>query len=153
MPAEGGVLANDGDATLTVSLVDQPTDGTLTLNTDGSFSYEPNADFNGEDSFTYRASDGTNDSNIAQVSITVAPVNDAPTVGENTYLANEDTPLTVDVDLGVLSDDNDVDGDTLTATLATQATNGTVELNSDGSFVYTPNADFTGDDLFFLHSI
>lgn len=147
--AEAGVLANDGAATLTAAVVTSPANGTLTLDANGSFTYEPNANFNGEDSFTYRASDGTDESNVATVTIDVTPENDAPTVVEDTALALEDTALTVDVEQGVLANDSDVDGDTLTATLATQATNGTVVLNSDGSFVYTPDPDFTGDDLFF----
>jgi VCBS repeat-containing protein len=78
-----GVLANDTDADgdpLGASLVSGPAHGTLALNGDGSFAYTPAADHNGSDSFTYRASDGRADSNVATVSITVAAVNDAPTV-------------------------------------------------------------------------
>ncbi len=61
-------------------LVTGPSHGTLTLNADGSFSYTPAANFNGSDSFTYRASDGTLTSNVATVTLTVTAVNDAPTV-------------------------------------------------------------------------
>ena len=50
----------------------------MTLGTDGSFTYTPNADFNGTDSFTYTASDGTAASNVATVTMTVDAVNDAP---------------------------------------------------------------------------
>jgi uncharacterized protein len=77
-----GVLGNDTDAnndTLTASLVSGPSHGVLTLNTDGSFTYTPAANYNGPDSFTYKANDGALDSNVATVSITVTPVNDAPT--------------------------------------------------------------------------
>jgi VCBS repeat-containing protein len=78
-----GVLANDtdpeGDA-LSAVLVVGPAHGTLTLSADGSFGYAPNSNYNGPDSFTYRASDGQTSSNAATVSITVNPVNDAPTV-------------------------------------------------------------------------
>ena len=76
-----GVLLNDSDANndpLTAALVTGPSYGTLTLNADGSFYYTPNANFSGSDSFTYKANDGTTDSNAATVSITVDPVNDAP---------------------------------------------------------------------------
>ncbi|MCK5396218.1 MAG: DUF4347 domain-containing protein, partial [Gammaproteobacteria bacterium] len=76
-----GVIANDtdveGDA-LAASVVDQPLYGTLSLNTDGSFTYTPDTDFSGADLFTYRVHDGTSYSNIATVNITVTPVNDAP---------------------------------------------------------------------------
>jgi VCBS repeat-containing protein len=76
-----GVLSNDTDAdndTLTAELVDYVDHGTLTLNPDGSFSYTPNADYDGEDSFTYKANDGTDDSNEATVNITINPGNDVP---------------------------------------------------------------------------
>jgi VCBS repeat-containing protein len=81
--AAPGVLGNDTDPdgdTLTAALVSGPSHGTLTLNPDGSFTYTPAADYNGPDSFTYKATDGSLDSNTATVSITVNPVNDAPTV-------------------------------------------------------------------------
>jgi VCBS repeat-containing protein len=77
------VLGNDTDPDgdpLTAALESGPSHGTVTLNADGSFDYTPDADFNGTDTFTYKANDGTADSNIATVTITVTPVNDAPTV-------------------------------------------------------------------------
>ena len=76
-----GVLGNDTDtenSPLTAILVSGPTSGSLTLNRDGSFSYTPNANFNGTDSFTYKANDGALDSNVVTVTITVNAVNDAP---------------------------------------------------------------------------
>ena len=78
-----GVLANDTDidsATLTTVLASGPSNGILTLNADGSFSYTPNTDFNGTDSFSYLANDGSLDSNTATVNINVNSVNDAPVV-------------------------------------------------------------------------
>ncbi len=75
----GNVLSNDSDVdgdTLTASLVSGPTNGSLTLNADGSFSYTPDADWNGTDSFTYTANDGALDSNVATVTITVNPVDE-----------------------------------------------------------------------------
>jgi peptidoglycan/xylan/chitin deacetylase (PgdA/CDA1 family) len=69
-----GVLANDTDLEndpLTAILVDEPANGTLALETDGSFIYTPDYDFVGDDSFTYRANDGSNDSNIATVNISI----------------------------------------------------------------------------------
>ncbi|HEX2054492.1 MAG TPA: tandem-95 repeat protein [Actinomycetota bacterium] len=76
-----GVLANDSDAEgepLAATLVSGPANGTVALNSDGSFTYTPSADFNGSDSFTYKVSDGESDSNVATVDITVQSVNDAP---------------------------------------------------------------------------
>src|SRR5690606_12930329 len=75
------ILGNDTDAdgdSLMAELVSGPEHGTLTQNADGSFTYTPDADYNGTDSFTYKAADSTSDSNAATVSITVNPVNDAP---------------------------------------------------------------------------
>ena len=145
-----GVLANDIDADsdpLTAALVDDVTNGTLTLNADGSFTYTPNADFNGSDSFTYRANDGTEDSGLATVSITVNPVNDAPVAANDAFTTDEDTTLNIAAP-GVLANDNDVDGDTLTSILVDDVANGTLSLNADGSFDYTPNANFNGADSF-----
>ena len=68
------MLANDTDPDgdpLTAALVSGPGNGSLALNADGSFSYQPNEDFVGQDSFTYAANDGTADSNVATVTITV----------------------------------------------------------------------------------
>jgi hypothetical protein len=80
--AADGVLGNDDDGNgddLTAQLVLGPTDAqSFTLNSDGSFSYTPEPDFNGNDSFTYQANDGQANSNVATVTITVIPANDDP---------------------------------------------------------------------------
>ncbi len=96
--AAPGVLGNDtdvDDTLLTAVLVGDASDGTLALAADGSFTYDPDPNFCGPDSFTYRANDGTDDSNLATVSIAVACVNDAPVAVDDSYNATEDTPLTV----------------------------------------------------------
>jgi VCBS repeat-containing protein len=145
-----GVLANDSDvegSALTAVLVTGPTKGTLTLDSDGSFTYTPNVNTNGADSFTYKANDGTVDGNTATVTLAVTPVNDAPVAVADAYSTSEDSPLTVTAP-GVLGNDSDVDGNPLTAVLVTGPTNGTLTLNSDGSFTYTSNADFNGADSF-----
>src|SRR5262249_55418843 len=126
----GAVLGNDSDAARdnpTAALIDGPDNGTLVLNADGSFTYTPDADFSGMDEFTYQASDGILDSNIATVVITVTPVNDPPLAGDDSATTAEDTPVVIDV----LKNDTDADGDTLTVTSATAQT-GTVTINPDG---------------------
>ncbi|MFO0820242.1 MAG: Ig-like domain-containing protein [Pirellulales bacterium] len=149
--AAGGVLANDTDADgdmLSASLVAPPANGTVTLNADGSFSYTPNANFTGVDTFTYIANDGGLDGEVTSVTIEVAPVADAPLSAADAYSIDEDGVLTVDAAGGVLVNDTDADGDMLSASLVAPPTNGTVTLNADGSFSYTPNANFTGVDTF-----
>jgi VCBS repeat-containing protein len=149
--AATGVLANDSDREnnpLTTVVVSGPAKGTLTLNPNGSFSYTPNANANGSDSFTYRASDGTLQSSPATVSITINPVNDAPTATVESYTTDEDNALTVPAATGVLANDSDVDGDALAAVVVAQPLHGTVSLNANGSFTYTPGANYSGGDSF-----
>jgi len=84
--AAPGVLGNDSDVdndSLTAVTDTEPNNGTLTFNPDGSFNYTPSPNFNGTDSFTYLANDGIENSNLATVTITVNPVNDAPTADAN----------------------------------------------------------------------
>jgi VCBS repeat-containing protein len=147
--ATPGVLANDRDAgaePLTATLVDGPSHGTLALQADGSFRYTPAADYNGSDSFTYRASDGRL-SPEAMVSITVNPVQDAPVVTEDSYVMSKDMPLAVAAP-GVLANDRDADGDNLKVYLADKPHFGALALNRDGSFNYEPKPGYTGLDNF-----
>src|SRR5206468_4531191 len=102
---------------------------------------------NGPDSFTYRATDGQATSAVATVSITVTPVNDAPIANNDSYTNAEDTVLSIPLP-GVLGNDTDVDGDTLTAVLASNPTHGTLMLNPNGSFIYTPATNYNGPDSF-----
>ena len=157
------VIANDTDvdntnAQLSVSSYTQPTHGTVTQNADGTLKYTPKADFNGTDSFTYEAKDASLDSNSAKVTITVRAVNDAPVAKDNTYTTDEDTPLTVEAP-GLLGNDTDVENDTLRVADGNATTadgispvsgpaDGTVTLNANGSFTYTPGANFNGSDSF-----
>ncbi len=146
--AAAGLLLNDtGGATSAVKVTD-PTNGTLVFNANGTFTYTPSANFFGSDSFTYQASDGTDLSNIATVTLNITGVNDTPVAVANTYNLNEDVPLTVNAANGVLANDTDADGDTLTATVRTTTTNGTLTMNANGSFTYTPNANYSGTDSF-----
>ena len=148
--AASGLLTNDSDVegdSLTVVLLSGPSHGTLGLNANGSFSYTPAANFNGSDSFTYRTNDGTADSNIATVALTITAVNDAPVAADNSYTTNEDIQLTITAP-GLLTNDSDVDGDPLTAVLVSGPSHGTLTLNANGSFSYTPAANFNGSDSF-----
>ena len=146
-PVDVTLMATDAENNpLTYAIVAQPGFGTVTL--DGTTAtYTPALDFVGEDSFTYLANDGLVDSNVATVTITVTPVNDAPVAVDDDYTMAEKETLTIGAP-GVLANDNDVDGDTLTAILVDTVSNGTLTLNADGSFTYTPDEYFNGTDSF-----
>src|SRR5439155_1048682 len=136
--AAPGVLANDSDVdgdSLSAVLVNQPTHGSLTLNSNGSFSYTPSANYNGTGSFTYKANDGQADSGIATVNITITitGANDAPVALNDSYTTAKDMTLNVAAP-GVLSNDSDVDGDSLRAEVVSQHAHGSLRLNSNGRF-------------------
>src|SRR5207302_5693650 len=143
-----GVLGNDSDPEgdpLTAGLVSGPSHGSLTLNSDGSFVYTPASNFLGSDSFTYKANDGMLDSNTAVVNMVV---NAIPVANNDSYSVNQDATLSVTAASGLQANDSDVDADPLFSFLVSSPSNGSVSLNGDGSFSYTPNAGFYGKDSF-----
>jgi VCBS repeat-containing protein len=145
-----GVLGNDTDPDgdlLSAVLVTGPAHGQLTLNPSGTFTYTPAGNYHGLDNFTYKANDGQADSNVATVTITVAPVNDPPVAGGESYRVGQKGRLAVAAP-GLLGNDTDIDGDTLTAILVAKPGHGTLELNADGSFTYTPVPSYNGSDSF-----
>ncbi|MDX2437229.1 MAG: Ig-like domain-containing protein [Acidobacteriota bacterium] len=145
-----GVLGNDNDTDgdqLTAIVVNGPDHGTAVLEPDGSFSYGPAADYSGADTFSYVANDGGQSSTVTLVNIEVTPVNDSPVAVVDRYFTPVDTPRNEPAP-GVLDNDSDADGDSLTATLVGLPQHGTVDLDPDGGFVYTPTAGFSGNDGF-----
>ncbi|WP_353076733.1 BspA family leucine-rich repeat surface protein [Flavobacterium sp.] len=144
---------NDTDVdnvSLTTTIVTQPTNGSVTLNTNGTFSYTHNGSETTTDSFTYKAYDGVLNSNIATVSITVTPVNDAPLGNNDSISVNEGATVTLlsNSQTSVLNNDTDAENNTLTASVVTAPTNGTLTLNSNGTFSYTHNGTETITDSF-----
>jgi VCBS repeat-containing protein len=135
----------DGDA-LTVSAIGAPAHGSVS-NNGTSITYTPTAGYTGSDTFTYTVGDGKGGTATATVLVTVTAVNGPPAVANDSYTANEDTPLNVPA-RGVLSNDTDPNGDSLAAIKVSDPSNGTLTLNVDGSFTYTPNANFSGTDTF-----
>ena len=110
---------------------------------------------NGDQTYQITATVTSSDANYAALSVVPVPVlnrevvvvNRPPTAGNDNYVTNEDTALNVPSP-GVLSNDGDLDGNPLSATLATNPAHGTVNLATNGSFIYTPNANYFGTDSF-----
>jgi hypothetical protein len=144
-----GVVCNYSVAVdaLPAALETGPPHGKLEVGPDGSLTYTPDPDFAGLDRFTYRASDGAAESEPAAVGVSVRPVNDPPVAGDDAFATDEDVTLVVDAS-GVLGNDSDIDGNALTVVDASQPANGTLAVNGDGSFTYTPAPDFHGEDGF-----
>jgi hypothetical protein len=147
-----GVLKNDTDVdgdSLTAILVDDVTNGTLTLNANGSFVYTPTAYFNGTDSFTYKASDGTLQSDLAVVTLTVTPVNEWVIANDDYYETLADEALVKDAAEGVLANDVLLDPEEIVSIQIMESPEfGTLTINDDGSFTYIPDAGFMGTDTF-----
>ena len=133
----------DGDS-LTFSITSNGTKGSVAITdpSSGTFQYLPNENENGEDSFTYSVSDGTATSATVTGSITITPVNDAPTVANISFSTTSDTSYS-----GTLSA-TDPDGDNLTYTILDSGDKGTAVVDdpTTGAFTYTPNASATGAD-------
>ena len=134
-----GVLGNDTDADLdplTAVKVSDPVHGSLTLNSDGSFSYMPEGDYNGVDSFTYKANDGTGDSNTATVEITVNAVNDPPILGP---IGLKSVDELVELSFSATAVDIDLPAQTLSFSLSGQPTG--AAITSGGAFSWTPTEE------------
>jgi hypothetical protein len=130
----------DGEA-LTYAVAANPTHGTVTLS-GGVATYAPAPNFNGVDTFSFGASDGTNSSNIATVSINVSPVNDAPTALDGATALDEDTQI--EIMLVAM----DVDSPALGLAVVNQPVNGTLSAVAGNKVIYTPNPNFNGLDSF-----
>jgi regulation of enolase protein 1 (concanavalin A-like superfamily) len=126
--------------TLSYVIVSGPAKGTLS-GTAPNLTYTPSADFSGTDSFTYKANDSIVDSNIATVSITINPVNDAPVALANSVTTPEDTPV------AILLSASDQEGQTLSYAVVSEPSKGTLSGTAP-NLTYTPAADFTGTDSF-----
>ena len=141
------VLSNDTDGdgdVLSVIGVTPPLNGGAVVNINGTITYTPNPNFNGTDTFKYKVTDGNGGTSTATVTIIVNSVNDAPTTVNDIGSTDEDIPVLI----AVLSNDTDVDSDTLSVTATTAPSHGTVIVKSEGTIIYTPNPNFNGTDAF-----
>ncbi|KKP51745.1 hypothetical protein A3K01_03975 [candidate division WWE3 bacterium RIFOXYD1_FULL_43_17] len=146
-----GILSNDSDpenSSISTALVSDVTNGDLSLNNNGSFSYAPNTNYYGIDTFVYKISDGTDYSENATVTITVDPINDAPTANSDSASTDEDTQLILTKD-EVLTNDTDVDDDhsLLNVQSVSKPINGTVYIDG-ANIVFTPSTDYFGSASF-----
>ncbi|MCF6182094.1 Ig-like domain-containing protein, partial [Lutibacter sp.] len=142
------VLLNDtygSDDIVAITGVTTPSNGTVVINGDGTVTYTPNPDFNGEDTFDYTVtvtnSDGSTTTATATVIVTVNPVAD---VQDDTATTDEDTAVII----SVLDNDGFDPSSEIEVTDVTTPLNGTVVINDDGTVTYTPNPDFNGEDTF-----
>ncbi|GAM72675.1 T1SS secreted agglutinin RTX [Vibrio sp. JCM 19236] len=141
------LLANSSDVDGTVSLDSVSytgTDGILTQNEDGSVTFAPNENFNGDVTLDVVVTDDDGATATTTAGIDVIAVNDAPVAGQNAYMVNEDGSITISQEQ-LLAGSTDVEGDALTASNLTVDGNANVTQNEDGSFTITPDADFNGD--------
>lgn len=159
--AADGVLANDSDVdtdhtALTAHKVSGPAHGSLALGAAGSFTYRPDTDFHGTDSFTYRVDDGQGGRSAAsKVSIVVAPhAIHGPSAKPDSYTDRSGGKLRIAATDGVLANDTAQPSQTgLHVRLVDAPAHGNVTLKPDGSFTYTPNAGYTGKDSFTYQAI
>ena len=156
VPVGGNVLTNDYDPegynlSASGTLLNLPSNGSVTLNPDGSYIYTPNTNFAGEDFFTYIMCNDAPSSlcDTAHVFIEVIPIsadNDPPIANPDAYITLEDVPVSGNI----LVNDEDPDGDNLilNTTPLNGPLNGSVTISSNGNFTYTPDPGFLGEDIF-----
>ncbi|EFL87463.1 Ig-like domain-containing protein, partial [Ahrensia sp. R2A130] len=160
-PVSGAVILNDIDGdVLTATLGAAPTNGTVIVNTDGTYTYTPAADFNGTDTFTVSVDDGNGGTDTATVTITILPVDDAVVANDDSISADEDTgSVTGDAtanDVDVEGDAFDVTrywvGDAVTGTEFAINTSalipgaGSFTIAPSGAFIFTPVANYNSTD-------
>ncbi|NAW65814.1 tandem-95 repeat protein, partial [Photobacterium halotolerans] len=151
-PHTVNVLGNDQDidgtiAANTLTIVTQPEQGSVSVDSNGTVTYTPALNFSGEDQFTYKVSDDLGaESSIATVTMTVQAVNDAPVANADQVTTQEDTP----VDIDLISNDSDLDGtlDLNSIQVLTPPQLGQLLDLGNGSLRYTPDADQSGTDSF-----
>ena len=144
-PVSGAVSSSDIDGgTPAYTLNSGPSNGSVIVNLDGTYTYTPAVNYTGPDSFVILVSDGNGGTDTAVVSINVNSTNDVPVAVDDIITVSENSTVTGTV----AANDSDADGDNLTFALSGLPTMGTLAFNPDGSYVYTPNPDYTGVDTF-----
>ncbi len=140
-PISVDVLANDAGSGLSVSSVTQGVHGLVSLNPDGTVTYTPEPDFNGEDSFTYTARDSRGGTAAGRVSVTVNPANDAPVADNQSISTDQDAAVSI------LLAGSDPDGDSLSFSVAALPAHGSL-AGTPPRLTYTPDSGYHGADSF-----
>jgi len=131
----------DIDSSNLLTTVSNPTNGVIVKVDEKNYVYKPNLNYTGTDNFSYTVSDGELN-NTYNIQIIVTPVNDAPVANDETFTTPEEILLSESLSA------QDIDSSSLTYNVVQSTNNGTLNLNSDGSFTYLPNNDWIGVDLF-----
>ena len=137
-------VSDPDDDSLITTIVTETKNGTLTLDEDGNYNYKPDEGFVGTDSFTFTAYDGELDAEPVQFTATILVTNTLPELKNDTVETLRVTAVVIDV----LTNDSDPDGDPFTIDSFTYEGNGTLVLNEDNTFTYTPAVGFYGEDSF-----
>ncbi|HYH65665.1 MAG TPA: Ig-like domain-containing protein, partial [Urbifossiella sp.] len=155
VPLSGNLFGNDsdpveGDPLVYWTIAYYPVGGTIGTAPDGSFTYYPYPDYFGTDTFAYNAYDAFDGtySNTAIVTITVAGTPDAPVAVGDGYAVAAGGTLVVAAPDGLVVNDFDIDQDAVGAVVEAGPAHGTLTLNADGSFEYTPDIAYSGIDTF-----
>ncbi|MDW2022850.1 MULTISPECIES: tandem-95 repeat protein [unclassified Vibrio] len=138
-----GATDIDGDDLSVEGVTYTGADGVLTDNGDGTYSFAPNENFNGDVNFTFDVSDGT-DTVTANIDVTVTPENDPPVAGSTSYTVHEDNSITIS-DEQLLANSSDIEGDVAISSVSYSGNDGVLEINGDGTYTFSPNENFTGD--------
>ena len=145
----GSVAGNDdlsGDGGNVWSLVTNPSHGSVIVTSNGGYSYAPDANYNGSDAFVYQLCDVNGDCDTAIVYITISSVNDAPVAVWNSNTTDEDTPVSGSVGGNDTDVDNNINPNGFT--LTSGPSHGSLTFNNDGTYTYTPSANYNGNDQF-----
>ncbi|MDW1767653.1 tandem-95 repeat protein [Vibrio sp. Vb2532] len=138
-----GATDIEGDDLSVTGISYEGTDGVLTDNGDGTYSFAPNENFNGDLNFSFDVSDGT-DTVSANVDVSVTPVNDPPVAGSTSYTVHEDNSITIS-DAQLLANSSDLEGDVSIDSLSYFGSDGVLQINGDGTYTFSPNENFNGE--------
>ncbi|MFA0673558.1 tandem-95 repeat protein, partial [Vibrio sp. 10N.222.51.A6] len=138
-----GATDIEGDDLTVEGISYEGTDGVLTDHGDGSYSFAPNENFNGDVNFSFDVSDGT-DTVSANIDVSVTPENDPPVAGSTSYTVNEDNSITIS-DAQLLATSSDIEGDVSIDSVTYSGSDGVLEINGNGTYTFSPNENFSGD--------